>query len=66
MYGEQGFDCSILWNLRYAGRLKVKKRDMVVESEFHHKEKVSIEQTWINAIEESFMISFSQTSEFDR
>lgn len=26
--------------LRYAGRLKAKKRDMVVEGEFHHKEKV--------------------------
>ena len=31
----------VLLNFRYAGRLKAKKRDMVVESEFHHKEKVS-------------------------
>ena len=31
------FSCAFL---RYAGRLKAKKRDMVVEGEFHHKEKV--------------------------
>lgn len=29
-----------LFNFRYAGRLKAKKREMVVESDFHHKEKV--------------------------
>lgn len=29
-----------LFNFRYAGRLKVKKREMVIESDFHHKEKV--------------------------
>lgn len=48
---EQRFDCFIFWNSRYAGRLKVKKRDMVVESEFHHKEKVVTVQTRMNTEE---------------
>ena len=44
-YGKQEerlFDSLfICFHFRYAGRLKAKKRDMVVESEFHHKEKVN-------------------------
>ena len=42
-YGEikKNLKLDLFWfNFRYAGRLKAKKREMVVESDFHHKEKV--------------------------
>ena len=37
-----------LFTSRYAGRLKAKKREMVIESEFHHKEKVRFIEAYFN------------------
>ena len=38
---KRNLKLDLFWfNFRYAGRLKAKKREMVVESDFHHKEKV--------------------------
>ena len=38
---KKNLKLDLFWfNFRYAGRLKAKKREMVVESDFHHKEKV--------------------------